>query len=214
MSDLYAELDLEFRPSDRLFPMTAEKLLLSRVKGTWRREILTLAVAEDYLNEVDPFFTRVSLNDDDRRARAAVHPTFMGGEYLPDFEEGEIEVARLDLRTITADAISIRLRRLPIGFAYRIVDEYMDESENGLLEAPTAVLSDVPLTLAEFGAFVVRASRLREFCDADRFDDVDEAQAFVCASSEFYPEFSTYITATIAALHPARELDLEDDDHE
>jgi hypothetical protein len=213
MADIYAGLDLEFRPPERLFPMTAEKLLLSRVKGTWRREVLTMAVAEDYLKEVDPFFTRVSLEDEDRRARAAVHPTFMGGEYLPDFVEGEIEVARIDLRSITADAISIRLRRIPTGFTYRVVDEYMDENEDGLLEAPTTVLSDVPLNLAEFGTFVVRTSRLKEICDTDRFDSVDEAQAFVYASSEFYPEFSAYITATIASLHPVPDLNWEDEAH-
>ena len=202
MPTIHAGIDLEFRPSDLLFPMTAEKLLLSRVKGTWRREVLTIAVAEDHLNEVDPFFTQISLDNEERRARAAVHPTFMGGEYLPDFEEGEIEVARIDLRSVTADAISIRLRRLPIGFAYRVVDEYMDEKENGLLESPTFVLADRPLTLAQFGEFAIRVSRLKEICDTDRFDSVDEAQCFVRASSEFYPQFAAYIAAAIAAVHP------------
>jgi hypothetical protein len=213
MSDIYSGIDLEFRPPDRLFPMTAEKLLLSRVKGTWRREVLTLAVVEDYLHELDPFFTRASLDDEDRRARAAVHPTFMGGEYLPDFEDGEVEVARIDLRSIMADAISIRLRRLPIGFAYRVVDEYMDENEHGLLEAPTTRLVDRPLTLAEFGEFVVRVSRLREICDTDRFDTLEEAQGFVSASSEFYPEFASYIAAVIANLYPDSEMNERGDSH-
>jgi hypothetical protein len=213
MSTIYAGINLEFRPSDRLFPMTAEKLLLSRVKGTWRREVLTMAVAEDYLNEVDPFFTQVALDNEERRARAAVHPTFMGGEYLPDFEEGEIEVARIDLRSVTADAISIRLRRLPIGFAYRVVDEYMDENENGLLESPTFLLADRPLTLAQFGEFAIRVSRLTDICNTDRFDSVDEAQGFVSASSEFYPQFSAYVAAAIAELYPDPEPEAEDEEH-
>lgn len=213
MSTIYAGIDLEFRPPDRLFPMTAEKLLLSRVKGTWRREVLTMAVAEDYLNEVDPFFTQVALDNEERRARAAVHPTFMGGEYLPDFEEGEIEVARIDLRSVTADAISIRLRRLPIGFAYRVVDEYMDENENGLLESPTFLIADRPLTLAQFGEFSIRVSRLKDICDTDRFDSADEAQCFVRASSEFYPQFSAYVAAAIAELYPDPEPEVEDEEH-
>ncbi len=211
MSTIYAGIDLEFRPSDRLFPMTAEKLLLSRVKGTWRREVLTIAVAEDQLNEVDPFFTKISLDNEERRARAAVHPTFMGGEYLPDFEEGEIEVARIDLRSTMADAISIRMRQLPEGFAYRVVDEYMDENVNGLLEAPTSLLADRPLTLAQFGEFAIRVSRLKDICDTDRFDNVDEAQGFVSASSEFYPEFAAYVDAVIAELHPASDSDVKDE---
>lgn len=213
MSTIYAGIDLEFRPSDRLFPMTAEKLLLSRVKGTWRREVLTIAVAEDQLNEVDPFFTKISLDNEERRARAAVHPTFMGGEYLPDFEEGEIEVARIDLRSTMADAISIRMRQLPEGFAYRVVDEYMDENVNGLLEAPTSLLADRPLTLAQFGEFAIRVSRLKDICDTDRFDNVDEAQGFVSASSEFYPQFSAYVAAAIAELYPDPEPEAEDEEH-
>jgi hypothetical protein len=213
MPTIYAGIDLKFRPSDRLFPMTAEKLLLSRVKGTWRREVLTMAVAEDYFNEVDPFFTQVALDNEERRARGAVHPTFMGGEYLPDFKEGEIEVARIDLRSVTADAISIRLRRLPIGFAYRVVDEYMDENENGLLEPPTFLLADRPLTLAQFGEFAIRVSRLTDICDTDRFDSVDEAQGFVSASSEFYPQFSAYVAAAIAELYPDPEPEAEDEEH-
>ena len=202
MSEVYAGLDLGFCPSTKLFPITAEKLLLSRVKGTARRKMLATAVDEDCLNELHPLFTRISLDQEERRARAAAHPSFMGGEYLPDFEEGEIEVARIDLRSVTADAISIRLRRLPIGFAYRVVDEYMDENENGLLESPTFVLDDRPLTLARFGEFAIRVSRLKEICDTDRFDSVDEAQCFVRASSEFYPQFAAYIAAAIAAVHP------------
>jgi hypothetical protein len=213
MSEVYAGLDLGFRPSTKLFPMTAEKLLLSRVKGTSRREVLATAVDEDCLNELGPVFTRISLDPEERRARAAVHPSFMGGEYLPDFEEGEIEVARIDLRSTMADAISIRLRRLPEGFAYRVVDEYMDENVNGLLEAPTSLLADRPLTLAQFGEFVVRTSRIQEICDPDRFDDVDEAQCFVRASSEFYPQFSRYVAAAIAGLYPDPEPEAKDEDH-
>lgn len=196
MSDIYAGIDLGFRPSERLFPMTAEKLLLSRVKGTWRREILTMAVAEDYLNEVDPFFTRTSLDDEDRRARAAVHPTFMGGEYLPDFEEGEIEVARIDLRSITADAISIRLRRLPTGFTYRVVDEYDGEC----LAEPSSVTVDQPFTLHEFGKFVCRVSCLVDIVEMNEFADASSAKTFIKASSTVYPEFGKFINKTISNI--------------
>jgi hypothetical protein len=183
MSEVYAGLDLGFRPSTKLFPMTAEKLLLSRVKGTSRREVLSTAVDEDCLNDLHPVFTRISLDPEERRARTAVHPSFMGGEYLPE------------------------------GFAYRVVDEYMDENVNGLLEAPTSLLADRPLTLAQFGEFVVRTSRIPEICDPDRFDDLDEAQCFVRASSEFYPQFFRYVAAAIAALYPEPEPEAEDEDH-
>lgn len=136
-------VDLSFRPASRLFPLTAEKLLLSRVKGTQRRESLTAAIEQDRLTDLNPFFTQTSLSAEDRRARAAIHPSFMGGEYLPDFEEGELEMARLSLRSVTADVISIRLRRTEDGFVYRIVDEYMDQDPNGLLDEPDVPPSSV-----------------------------------------------------------------------
>ena len=85
-------------------------------------------------------------------------------------------------------------------------------SEAGLITA----LSRQPASLFqidEFGKFVVRTSRIQEICDPDRFDDVDEAQCFVRASSEFYPQFSRYVAAAIAALYPDLEPEAEDEDH-
>lgn len=205
-------IDLAFRPAARLFPMSAERLLLSKVKGTWRREVLALAVEEDRLNEVDPFFTSTALSNEERRARSAVHPIFMGGEYLPDFEEGEIEVARLDLRSVTADTISIRLKATRSGFKYRIVDEYMDEYDNGLLQSPTTIQSDTPLCLGDLGRFVVHATRLVDIVDPERFDSEDEAQDFVFASSEFYPDFAAYIAIVISDQYP--DPDSIDHDHD
>ena len=195
-------VDLSFRPSSRLFPLTAEKLLLSRVKGTQRRESLTAAIEQDRLSDLDPFFTQTSLSAEDRRARAAIHPSFMGGEYLPDFEEGELEVARLSLRSVTADVISIRLRRTEDGFVYRIVDEYMDQDPNGLLDEPTTIVVEQPLTMKDFGAFVVQVSRMDHWCDPESHETEEEAQDFVVATSEFYPEFGDYIAEAISLKYP------------
>ena len=195
-------VDLSFRPSSRLFPLTAEKLLLSRVKGTQRRESLTAAIEQDRLSDLNPFFTQTSLSAEDRRARAAIHPSFMGGEYLPDFEEGELEMARLSLRSVTADVISIRLRRTEDGFVYRIVDEYMDQDPNGLLNEPTTIVVDQPLTMKDFGAFVVQVSRMDHWCDPESHETEEEAQDFVVATSEFYPEFGDYIAEAISLKYP------------
>ena len=195
-------VDLSFRPSSCLFPLTAEKLLLSRVKGTQRRESLTAAIEQDRLSDLNPFFTQTSLSAEDRRARAAIHPSFMGGEYLPDFEEGELEMARLSLRSVTADVISIRLRRTEDGFVYRIVDEYMDQDPNGLLDEPTTIVVEQPLTMKDFGAFVVQVSRMDHWCDPESHETEEEAQDFVVATSEFYPEFGDYIAEAISLKYP------------
>ena len=205
-------VDLSFRPSSHLFPLTAEKLLLSRVKGTQRRESLTAAIEQDRLSDLNPFFTQTSLSAEDRRSRAAIHPSFMGGEYLPDFEEGELEMARLSLRSVTADVISIRLRRTEDGFVYRIVDEYMDQDPNGLLDEPTTIVVDQPLTMKDFGAFVVQVSRMDHWCDPESHETEEEAQDFVVATSEFYPEFGDYIAEAISLKYPKPHSEDDEED--
>jgi hypothetical protein len=48
----------------------------------------------------------------------------MGGEYLPDYEQGEVEIARLVLASTTQDVYSVRARWVGSVLRYHIVDEY------------------------------------------------------------------------------------------
>jgi len=208
MSDIYEGINLGFRPSPRVFPMTAEKLLLSRVKGTWRRDILEMAVEEDRLLEVDPFFTATSLTDDERKARSAVHPSFMGGEYLPDFEDEEVEVARIELNSVTGDVISVRGSQTQDGFRYRVVDEY----DNECLLEPNEITVEKPLCLGDFGKFVCRTANIAEIISLNEFGDVREAKAFFRGKSTFYPQFPRYLSRTIEHLLPEADYDAEADE--
>ena len=52
-----------------------------------------------------------SLTEDERNRFGAIHPSFMGGEYLPDCNPSETEIARVKLRSTTQDLISIRATR-------------------------------------------------------------------------------------------------------
>lgn len=49
---------------------------------------------------------------------------------------------------------------------------------------------------------MVHASWLVDIVDPERFDSEDEAQDFVFASSEFYPDFSVYIATVISDQYP------------
>jgi hypothetical protein len=51
-------------------------------------------------------------------------PSVDVGEFLPSFDNGIIEVARISLASITGDVISFRVRKTPKKFALEIVDEY------------------------------------------------------------------------------------------
>ena len=65
----------------------------------------------------------------DHLAPDDMRPSWMAGEYLPDYLPGEVEVARLVLETVTHDVVSIRARRRGSErrIVYRVVDEFESE---------------------------------------------------------------------------------------
>ena len=73
---------------------------------------------------LDETFTKTSLSDDERKRLGAIHPMFMGGEYLPDFGPGETEIARIELKSVTQDVISLRVNKKNGLLRYSLVDEY------------------------------------------------------------------------------------------
>ena len=100
--------------------------ILRNIKGTNRRQMITDFWNQDRLSELDPILLADSTNTEVRQLLSAIHPSFMGGEYLPDLFPTEVEIARVELKSTTSDVISIRARRDPGDelIHYRIVDEY------------------------------------------------------------------------------------------
>jgi hypothetical protein len=93
-----------------------------------------------------PVLAADELSDEDREGLGAIHPSFMGGEYLPSYRRNEVEIVRIELDSTTSDVISLRAR--PIGrkrprIGYTLVDEY--ETEYKIRPARTAR----PLTLGQ-----------------------------------------------------------------
>ncbi len=76
------------------------------------------------LEELDPALLHDVPHDAARQSLGRIHPSFMGGEYLPGYLPGEVEIARICLRSTTSDVISLRARPNEAGIAYRIADEY------------------------------------------------------------------------------------------
>ena len=72
-----------------------------------------------------------------------IHPSFMGGEYMPGYLPLEVEIARICLRSTTSDVISVRVRPTGKAIAYRVVDEY---NANFMLPIPKSV---EPLAFAD-----------------------------------------------------------------
>lgn len=99
--------------------------ILANVKGARRRHAIQEAIVTGTVGNLPAKLLADDLPTDLRRLLGALHPSFMGGEYLPDANEHEVEIARITLpETVTCDVISIRARPARAGIAYRIVDEY------------------------------------------------------------------------------------------
>ena len=96
-------INLEFRP-DTYFPESRDRAqLLSNIKGQARRELVSHQLDEQGFTSLDTFIARPELDDDQREAWGRVHPWMMGGEFLSDCESGEVEIARVSLKSTTFD---------------------------------------------------------------------------------------------------------------
>jgi hypothetical protein len=147
----------------------------------------------------------------------------MSGEYLPDFEGDEVEIARVTLASVMGDVISIRARRQGARIHYRIVDEYEGETVYSCEPAD----SELPLTMRELIELMDNARGEGMYPDygtglttvwrdfhADNGSSPDEMVRFVRVSSELYPDLHRYYDAEAAAWLENRlaEYGLEDAD--
>ncbi|HXF65694.1 MAG TPA: hypothetical protein VNK67_03205 [Burkholderiales bacterium] len=116
--------DFEFRPKSYFGPMSLEHKIRTSIKGEARRRYAAFLLEREGEAAVDGDVLRESLADDEREAQGRIHPALMGGEYLPDFEPGEVEIVRIVLASTTCDVISVRARRVGNRIGYRVCDEY------------------------------------------------------------------------------------------
>jgi hypothetical protein len=137
------QFNLAFRPATYWPESTGTKAFVGRIKGTTRRRLAHEAITGGLSGAPDLIFD-ASLDDRARAALGRVHPTLMGGEYLPDLAPGEVEIARIELASTTADVIAVFARREGDHIRYRLVDEYQD-----LLYDFSPERSDEPLSLGE-----------------------------------------------------------------
>lgn len=199
----YAGFDYPFRPTS-YWRMEDDVLAehLKNVKGTNRRRMIRDYSRAGRIEELDPKLRAEVLRDDTREWLGALHPSFLGGEFLPDYLAAEVEIARIELESTTADVISVRARRgtgATARIRYRIVDEY----ETEFTWAPKS--SKLPLDLGQLVDLIDRAAP----CDCpewvwdglgigynqsiyDEAGDAPSLRHFTTVSSEFYPQLEAH----------------------
>jgi hypothetical protein len=148
-----SDIDLDFRPKGYFWPLDARTHVISSIKGASRREFVSRMFAEGREGELPPDVLQPSLPADLRQATGAIHPSLMGGEYLPDQRSDEIEIARIAIESTTRDVTCVYARRGKGEIHFTVVDEY----EGGTLAGESTRKSKTPLTLGELTDFVLGA---------------------------------------------------------
>jgi hypothetical protein len=103
---LYAGIDYKFRPGS-YWTAFANPLegMLRNMKGQRRRETVRDLYAAGKLKGLSDILLSDSLDDEPRSRLGLIHPTFVGGEYLPEYRRHETEIAHIELESTTSDAV-------------------------------------------------------------------------------------------------------------
>jgi hypothetical protein len=198
MSMSKSDIDLAFRPASYFWPITHETHVIAAIKGERRREAIRAAFDANRVSALDEYYAIPVLHEDDRRALGALHPSFMGGEYLPTREETEVEIARITIDSTTSDVTSVYAKAGKSRIYYRVVDEYGGDTLCGKARRT----SKRALSLGELIEFFLEAWPLKDVLEGNELD-LEGAQDFTHPSSEFYPQFGVAIGYEIAEWYSA-----------
>lgn len=193
--------DYAYRPQSYFLDVDPKALILSSILGEERRKDVQRRLESEGFDPAiwGEWLTESRLDDHTRKLTGGVHPALMGGEYLPQLGQNEIEIVRIVLASVTQDVISIRARRSGKRIAYRVVDEY--ETEFALPRKTSAV----PMSLRQLIAFIDGTNHAQEaevnglvfsVLDANIGNcELESLRGFVSVSSVFYPELQKYYDA-------------------
>jgi hypothetical protein len=188
-----APIDYDARPACYWQPDNLRHVVVN-IKGAERKKRALQLIETGRLDEATDLVLADSLSAAERAAAGKVHPALMGGEYLPDFEAGEVEIARITMASTTEDVISIRACPARSGIAYRVVDEYQS------LARIKPEKSRRPLRLRQLVQLIDTASRgevgpvglgiIQTNLDCEESTKSEDFAEFLSFSSEFYPDLS------------------------
>lgn len=190
----YRGIRYSFRPPfywDETDPLSA---ILRNVTGENRRRMITDYWQAGKIDELDPALLRDEASSDTVRRLGRIHPSFMGGEYLPPYLPGETEIARICLQSTTSDVISLRARPLPQGIGYRCVDEYQ-----GVFTLPIPTSAE-PLTLRELARQFTKGRHKELSGGLDlgynemnaEYTEAEELRHFTRISSQIYRQLEAH----------------------
>ena len=199
----YRGIKYSFRPKSYWDEDNVLQALLRDVKGAERRKMIKAYYDQGNFQELEESFTKASLSDEERYRLASIHPMFMGGEYLPDCNSNETEIARVTLRSTMQDVISIRAKGEDGELHYSVADEYDDHEFSLWTDS-----SLKPFTLKELIEFLDKSSQGLGYpgglslsynnSNADSGLDRESLEDFTTISSEIYPQLEEHYDRVFA----------------
>ena len=181
-------IDGSYKPTNYFWAYDRGIRLASNIKGAERKALFERLLKEGDSGACDELLTQSFLTDEQRRM-ANVHPAFMGGEYLPDCDSNEVEIARITIASTTQDVTCVYAKRVTGGIDYRVVDE----CEGMTLDDETTHHKTEPMALTELVQFFMTAWDLRMVLAANFVENGyprSFARGFIVdASSSFYAQF-------------------------
>jgi hypothetical protein len=203
--------DLGYRPRSYFWATDLKISLPSSIAGETRRQMVRALVEAS--SSVPDGLDAAVLDETVREAWGRVHPSHMGGEYLPSLRKGEVEIARISLRSVTADQISVRARRSGQRIGYCVVDEYGLDIAAYVCHPASSV---APLSLRELIALMESASEggniiLPILAMNARDSTQAELATFITVTSDFYADLGPYYRALIDAWIEERMREKSDE---
>ena len=192
--------NMKYRPGSYWSQEDPLEAILEGVKGVARRKAIRNAWDNGNLEKLSDLVLKGKLNDQERSSLGKLHPSLMGGEYLPDYEPGQTTIVRILLQSVTIDVIELRARPQPDGtFRLKWIDEY-----NGLFrfDYDRHIEFDLPLTFEELVDYIDNS-----YCDMvhlplgyneenAKYESGDNylntLRHFTSVSSPFYPNLGAF----------------------
>ncbi|MBM3901705.1 MAG: hypothetical protein FJ379_06395 [Verrucomicrobia bacterium] len=184
-------INYAFRPESYWNDTTVQQAILRGIKGTKRRQLIANALSEGTLEKLGDELQSAEVSDEVRDQLGRIHPSLMGGEYLPSYQRQETEIVRIELESTTSDVISIRGRCWKRRIRYRVVDEYQETFE------VKPATSQRPFTLGQLIRFIDRVSHQDLWgpfslayneLNADGGTERRRLRHFTRISSDIYPQ--------------------------
>ena len=204
-------IDLAYRPETYFWAYDNKITLSSDIKGSRRKALYERAILNGDVEFANTLIAEPTLTSEARRFQGGFHPSWMGGEYLPDRENQEVEIARITIASTTQDVTCIYAKRGATRIYYRVVDEYdgmtLDESTRSSIQ---------PLTLNEVVTFFFKGWDILCCLEANFADHgypKEEVQGFILdASSSFYAEFGLLVRQRVDQWLDQKRADRYSDD--